>query len=74
MRTPRLTGRAHPAAQNIATDRSNGTMFGQYSGGRVFVDSLFAFNAQLGQDYSGSWHAPTVTLTPPETLYLIPDL
>ena len=40
---------------NMATDRSNGTMFGTYSGDRLFVDSLFAFNAQLGQAYSGQW-------------------
>ena len=39
----------------IATDRSNGTQFGNYAGDRLYVDSLFAFNAQLGQDYSGAW-------------------
>lgn len=40
---------------DVATDRSNATQRGTYSGDRLFVDSLFAFNAQLGQDYSGAW-------------------
>ena len=39
----------------IATDRSEDTQPGVHSGDRLFVDSLFAFNAQLGQDYSGEW-------------------
>lgn len=38
-----------------ATDRSNGTQFGTYGGDQLFVDSLFSFNAQLGQSYSGAW-------------------
>ena len=38
-----------------ATDRSNSTIQGVYEGGRLYVDGLFAFNAQLGQDYSGAW-------------------
>ena len=40
---------------DMATDRSNSTMLGRYSGDREYVDSLFAFNAQLGQSYSGEW-------------------
>ena len=40
---------------DMATDRSNSTMLGRYSGEREYVDSLFAFNAQLGQSYSGEW-------------------
>eukprot|EP00966_Prymnesium_polylepis_P116810 2699388-Prymnesium_polylepis.1 len=30
-------------------------MNGVYQGGRLYVDSLFSFNSQLGQDYSGAW-------------------
>ena len=44
----------------IATDRSNATQRGTYSGDRLFVDSLFAFNAQLGQDYSGAWRDDSI--------------
>ena len=40
---------------SIATDRSNTTQPSIHSGDRLYVDSLFAFNAQLGQDYSGAW-------------------
>ena len=38
-----------------ATDRSNTTTGGVHYGDRLYVDSLFSFNAQLGQDYSGEW-------------------
>ena len=40
---------------DMATDRSNATTAGVYEGGRLYVDGLFTFNAQLGQDYSGRW-------------------
>ena len=37
---------------------------GAYAGGKDFVDSLFAFSATLGRDYTGEWRdASTVTIS-----------
>ena len=54
---------------NVATDRSNSTARGAHSGDRLYVDSLFRFNAQLGQDYSGEWRDDStfaITVIDPE--------